>query len=64
MTYDIENRDNFTMQDFRDNEMDRLYDELMDVLDNANMNADYIDSNDIENVLKDVAEDIGMVLFS
>ena len=60
----IENRDNFTMQDFRDNEMDRLYDELMNVLEHAKNEADYIDEVDIERTLKDVAEDIGMVIFS
>ncbi len=58
----IENVDNFTMQEFRDNEIDELYDELMNTLERAWDNKEYIDESDIMNVMNDVLEDFVVVL--
>ena len=58
----IENVDNFTMQEFRDNEIDELYDELMNTLERAWESKEYIDESDIMNVMNDVMEDFVVVL--
>lgn len=58
----FENQDNFTMQEFRDNEIDELYDELMNTLERAWENKEYIDESDVMNVMNDVMEDFSVVL--
>jgi len=58
----FENQDNFTMQEFRDNEIDELYDDLMAVLEKAYASREYMDESDVRNVVNDVLEDFSVVL--
>ena len=58
----FENQDNFTMQEFRDNEIDELYDDLMAVLDKAYETREFMDESDVRNVVNDVLEDFSVVL--
>ena len=60
----FENQDNFTMQEFRDNEIDELYDAIMDAIMDSWTHREYMDSDDVENVLRDVFDDVGAVIFS
>lgn len=62
----IENQDNFSMQDLRDNELDSLYDELIDglrtLIREAKFDITYLDDNDISDVISDVFEDFMLEL--
>lgn len=62
----IENQDNFSMQDLRDNELDALYDELIDglrtLIREAKFDITYLDDNDISDVISDVFEDFMLEL--
>jgi len=62
----FENQDNFSMQDFRDNELDSFYDEVLDglrkIVNEAKNDVEYLDDNDVQDVVSDVFEDFMLEL--
>lgn len=53
----IENRDNFTLQDLHEAELDELYDALMQALMDSWTHKEFIDEDDVNSVLRDVFDD-------
>jgi hypothetical protein len=58
----IENRDEFTMQELHEAELNDLYDDLMAVLERAYEQREFIDDADMASVMSDVIEDFSVVL--